>query len=240
MDEKANLSIAIDGPAGAGKSTIARLVAERLGYLHLNTGAMYRAITWKALQEKVDLDDEDALVELAEGCDIRFEDNGGRVILDGVDVSQQIRFPEVDRNISTVVKFPRLRQIMVQQQRHVGKDGRFVSEGRDVTTVVFPDADVKIYLDASLEERARRRHSELVEKGHEIDPEQVREDTSRRDVADKTREHGPLRVAPDAVSIDTTDMTIEQVVEAIVATVNQAFRKILSKKEIQERQAHGY
>jgi cytidylate kinase len=210
------LVIAIDGTAGAGKSTVARLVAEKLGYLYINTGAMYRAFTWRALQEGVDLEDEDALVKLAKNCEISFEDNGSRVILNGLDVSQQIRFPEVDRSISTVVKFPRLREIMVQQQRLIGRKGKIVSEGRDVTTVVFPDADVKIYLDASLGERSRRRHRELEERGHRLDLRQVKEDTAKRDTADKTREHGPLRVAPGAVLVDTTDMTIEQVVEKIV------------------------
>jgi len=221
MQEMDDLVIAIDGPAGAGKSTIARLVAERLGCLYINTGAMYRAVTWKALQEGTDLEDEDALVELAKRCEITFGDNGSRVILNDLDVSQQIRFPEVDKNISTVVKFPRLREIMVKQQQRMGQGGRVVSEGRDVTTVVFPDADVKIYLDASLSERARRRCLELKEKGHELGLTQVAEDTVRRDAADKTREHGPLKVAPDAISVDTTNMTIEQVVESIVAIVER-------------------
>ncbi len=138
MAKKTNLVIAIDGPAGSGKSTVARLVAERLGYLFLNTGAMYRAVTWQALNEKIDLEDEDALVELAKRCDISFENNGDRVALNGLDISQQIRFPEVDKNISTVVKFPRLRAVMVRQQQLMGQAGGVVSEGRDVTTVVFP------------------------------------------------------------------------------------------------------
>ena len=217
MEESANFVIAIDGPAGAGKSTVARSVAEKLGYLYINTGAMYRAVTWKALQEGTDLENEDALVELAGRCRISFEGNGNSVILNGFNVSKQIRYPEVDEHISTVVKFPRVREIMVQQQQRMGQSGRVVSEGRDVTTVVFPNADVKIYLDASLNERARRRHVELRHKGHSLDPVQVMKDTSRRDTADRTRDHGPLRIAQDAVIVDTTNMTIEQVVEKIVA-----------------------
>lgn len=209
--------IAIDGPAGSGKSTIARLVAEKLGYLYINTGAMYRAVTWKALQEGVDLEDEEALAKLAKRCEISFQNNGKTVILDGIDISKEIRFPEVDRNISPVVKFPKVREIMVKQQRLLGQKGKVVSEGRDVTTVVFPHADIKIYLDASLAERAKRRHKELVEKGHDLSLAEVEKDTARRDTSDKTREHGPLRIASDAIIVDTTGMTISQVVDKIVA-----------------------
>ncbi len=216
--------IAIDGPAGAGKSTVAKLVAEKLGYIYINTGAMYRAITWKALQEKIDLEDEDALVQIAERSHISFADGGSRVLLDGLDITSQTRAPEVDRNISTVVKFPRLRKIMVEQQRQLGMKNSIVSEGRDLTTVVFPDAEVKIYLDASIEERARRRQIELLEKGYNLSLEQVINETARRDEMDKTRECGPLKIADSAIIIDTTNLSIEQVVSAILNIV-KCFQK---------------
>ena len=213
--------IAIDGPAGAGKSTVARLVAKRLGYLYINTGAMYRAITLKALQNGIDLENENKLVELAKDSKISFEDGGSRVILDGNDVSQEIRTPEIDKKISVVVKHPHLREIMVKQQQDIGKQGNAVSEGRDLTTVVFPDAEVKIYLDASLDERTKRRYEELKQKGYDLDVIQVQKDTARRDESDKTREHGPLRLAQDAILLDTTGMNIEQVIESILDIVKK-------------------
>ena len=213
--------IAIDGPAGAGKSTVARLVAKRLGYLYINTGAMYRAVTLKALQNGIDLENENELVELAKGSKINFEGGGSRVILNGNDISQEIRTPEIDKKISTVVKHPRLREIMVRQQQDIGKQGDAVSEGRDLTTVVFPDAEVKIYLDASIDERTKRRYEELKQKGYDLDLTQVKNDTARRDESDKTREHGPLRLAQDAILLDTTGMNIEQVVESIIEIVEK-------------------
>ncbi|MDQ1318199.1 MAG: CMP/dCMP kinase [Candidatus Poribacteria bacterium] len=213
--------IAIDGPAGAGKSTVARLVAKRLGYLYINTGAMYRAFTLKALQNEIDLENENKLVELAKDSKISFENGGSRVILDGNDVSQEIRTPEIDKKISVVVKHSRLREIMVKQQQDIGKQGDAVSEGRDLTTVVFPDAEVKIYLDASLDERTKRRYKELKQKGYDLDVTQVQKDTARRDESDKTRKHGPLRLAQDAILLDTTGMNIEQVIESILDIVKK-------------------
>ncbi|MFQ6041012.1 MAG: (d)CMP kinase [Candidatus Poribacteria bacterium] len=210
------LVIAIDGPAGSGKSTVARLVAERLGYLYLNTGAMYRAMTLKALKTGVDLNNEAALIDVAENCVIEFADGGVKTLLDGVDVSNELHLPIVDKVISDIVKISGVRRAMVAQQQRIGEQGCIVTEGRDVTTVVFPNADVKIYLDASLKERAKRRYKELKEKGEKISLSEVEADMRMRDEKDSSREDSPLRVAPDATVIDTTDLTIEGVVEAIL------------------------
>ncbi|HIE28993.1 TPA: (d)CMP kinase [Candidatus Poribacteria bacterium] len=210
------LIIAIDGPAGSGKSTVAKLVAEKLGYLYLNTGAMYRAVTLKALSAGVDLDDESALIDVAENCVIEFANSGTKTLLDGVDVSNELHLPHVDKVISDIVKIPGVRRAMVAQQQRIGEQGGIVTEGRDVTTVVFPDADVKIYLDASLEERAKRRYKELKEKGEEISLDEVEADMRMRDEKDSSREDSPLRVAADATVIDTTHLTIEEVIEVIL------------------------
>ena len=213
------LVIAIDGPAGSGKSTISRLVAEKLGYLYLNTGAMYRAVTLKALNMGIDLDDEAALIDIAENSVIEFADGGTKTLLDGVDVSNEIHLPIVDKVISDVVKISGVRHAMVAQQQRIGKQGGVVTEGRDVTTVVFPNADVKIYLNASLKERARRRYTELKEEGEEISLSEVEADMRERDEKDSSREDSPLRVAADASVIDTTNFTIEESVEAILALI---------------------
>ena len=209
------LVIAIDGPAGSGKSTVAKLVAEKLGYLYLNTGAMYRAVTLKALRTGVDSNDEVALIEVAENCVIELADGGTRTLLDGVDVSDELHLPIVDKVISDIVKISAVRRAMVSQQQRIGREGGVVTEGRDVTTVVFPNADLKIYLDASIEMRAKRRYKELKEKGEGIPLSEVEADMQMRDKKDSSREDSPLRVAADAIVIDTTNLTIEESVEAI-------------------------
>ena len=209
------LIIAIDGPAGSGKSTVAKRIAEKLDYLYLNTGAMYRAVTLKAIRNRIDKDDEARLIKIAETCKIDFADNGAKTLLDGVDVSAEIRLPEVDKVISDIVKIPGVRRALVVQQQRIGRDGGIVTEGRDVTTVVFPNADMKIYLDASVEERARRRYAEMEERGESISFEEVKEDIYRRDKIDSSREESPLKIAEDAIVLDTTKLSIEEVVEAI-------------------------
>ncbi len=217
------LVIAIDGPSGSGKSTVTKRVAERLGYLYLNTGAMYRAVTLKAMKAGVDLNDEATLVDIAENCTINFADGGAKTFLDGVDVSAEIHLPQVDKVISDIVKIPGVRRAMVAQQQKFGERGGIVTEGRDVTTVVFPDADIKIYLDATLDTRARRRYLELRSKGAEISLKEVTADMRARDAKDSTREDSPLQIAADATVVDTTSLTIEEVVETIVlmCTINR-------------------
>jgi len=211
------LVIAIDGPSGAGKGTISRTLSETLGYRHIDTGAMYRAVGWKALQEQLSLDDEAAIAALAQRADIVVE--GGVVSIDGHDVTRAIRTPEIDKAATAVARLPRVREVLVARQRALGAGGGIVMEGRDIGTVVFPDADVKIYLDAAPEERARRRANDPAHTGSQGGQAAVAAAIQARDTADTTRTVSPLTLADDAVRIDTTHMPIAEVVERVLALV---------------------
>lgn len=204
--------IAIDGPAGSGKSTVARRLAERLGLEYLDTGAMYRSVAFAAMAREVDLADADAIVEVARNSDIQVDD--ASVIVDGVDATTQIRGPEVTRSVSTVAAISGVRDVLrVRQRAWVMERGGGVLEGRDIGTVVFPDAELKVYLSASAMVRAERRAGEV----SALDYETVAADLAARDAADSSRQHDPLIQAPDAVHIDTTDLTVDQVVDELIA-----------------------
>lgn len=205
--------VAIDGPAGSGKTTVAKLLAEDLRIFYLDTGATYRALTYAALENNLDLSDKGALERLAENLNLKIE--GSNIYLNGVEINGKIRTPRIDKNISIVVSFPEVREIMVNLQKKLAGKGDFVVEGRDITTVVFPSAEYKFYLDANPRIRAERRFEELKEKGLDIDFEETKKDLEKRDCADKNRKAGPLKISKDAVVIDTSNLTIEGSVEEI-------------------------
>ena len=215
------LLIAIDGPPGAGKGTVARVIAARLTYRHVDTGAMYRAVAWKAVQEKLDLSDEDALAALA--ARVAIEAGDGVITVDGHDVRAAIRTPEIDAAAAAVARQPRVREVLIEQQREMGAQGGVVMEGRDIGTVVFPEADVKVYLDASPEERARRRAHDPAHaagKGGAA-VQDVASALAARDRSDTTRAASPLALAADAVLIDTTGLPIDEVVDRVMALVQK-------------------
>lgn len=217
---KKGLIIAIDGPAASGKSTVAQRVAKELGYTYVDTGAMYRALTLKALKKKIDLNDDKALVEVARNTKISLKNNKDcslKIFLDGKDVTKQIRKPEVTNKVGYIANIAPLRSIMVKKQRDFGKRGSIVIEGRDVTSVVFPDADRKFYLDASFNERLKRRHKQLIlDHKEEIPIRKLKGDIETRDKKDKRRRIGALKRVKDAIYIDTTNLTIPQVVKEIL------------------------
>ncbi len=216
--------VASDGPAGSGKSTTARRVAERLGYLYLDTGAMYRALTWMALAAGIDPRDEAAVSRLAETSplDVRKGDGGPRVFAGGEDVTAHLRRPDVSRQVSWVARVPAARRTLVALQRRIAARGGVVVEGRDIGTVVFPEAAVKVYLDASLEERAARRLRELERAGERISLEEITRELAQRDALDSDREDSPLRRAEGAHLLDTTGLSIDEQVEAVLVWVREA------------------
>jgi len=210
-----NIIITIDGTAASGKSTTAREVAKRLGFLYLDTGAMYRAVTLKVVRDGIDPDNVEKLSRMLKSTDIVI-DRENRIWLDGEDVTFQIRTPEIDRLVSVISAIPLVRERLVMIQRELGRDGGLVCEGRDIGTVVFPKAELKIYMDAKLSERTKRRKKELGHRGIDVNADDVRQVLSSRDEIDSTRTHSPLRIPGDAVIIDTSRLTIEGQVERVL------------------------
>ncbi len=213
--------VAIDGPAGSGKSTVSKLIAEKLGLLYIDTGAMYRALTLKAMARKVDLEDGEALTELARSTKIDLLNVSGslKVFLDGEDVSGFIRTPELTNNVKFIACVPGVRREMVNLQRVIGGRSSAVLEGRDIGTVVFPEARFKFYLDADVEERSKRRHKELLAVDQKASLNDIKNDVVKRDESDMNRDVGALKRASDAVLVDTTDLSIEEVLEMLLSYI---------------------
>ncbi|MDD5465229.1 MAG: (d)CMP kinase [Candidatus Omnitrophica bacterium] len=215
--------IAVDGPSGAGKSTVARILAKKLGFLYIDTGAMYRALTLKALENNVPINDRLRIFKLAEGARIDLHNNADgslSVVLDGRDVSLDIRKPKITQVVSDLAKIKEVRQVLVKLQRELGAKGDCVLDGRDIGTVVFPDAQKKFFIDASPEERVNRRFKELRGLGQDVSEDDVAKDLANRDKIDSTRKASPLRKAEDAIYIDTTKLSIEQVVGKMMGHIS--------------------
>lgn len=211
--------IAVDGPAGAGKSTVSKMLAQRLGFLYIDTGAIYRAITLKAIQEKIDIKDTPELIAMASQTTIDLineQDSSLKIFLDGRDVTLEIRKPHITKLVSDISKLKDIREVALGLQRKLGKQRDSVLDGRDIGTVVFPDADKKFYIDAEFNERVKRRYEELKELGQDVSLKEIENDLHNRDTIDSTRECAPLKKAEDAIYIDTTNMSIEEVVDSML------------------------
>lgn len=227
------LIIAIDGPAASGKSTTAKLVAEKLGYLFVDTGAMYRAMTLKVLKQNIDVNDAEQIGKLAEKTSIRLERHNGslKVFLDGEDVTKEIRTRRVTNAVSAVSSIKKVREVMVREQRRMGEDGGIVLEGRDIGTVVFPNADIKIFMIADPKERARRRQKELEQHGVKVSLEELVQEITVRDKKDSSREVSPLRKADDAIVLDTSNLTVKQQVEFIITKAKEVLYQLEKKAQ---------
>ncbi|MFQ5925591.1 MAG: (d)CMP kinase [Dehalococcoidia bacterium] len=213
--------IAIDGPVASGKSTLGRLLAQRLGYRFVDTGAMYRALTWWAIKLSIDLEDEEKLSQLAANTKIEFAPPADNVLVDGDDVTRELQNWEVEAGVSLVARVAGVRKVLVEQQRGLGQKGKIVMAGRDIGTTVLPHAELKVYLVASVEERARRRYLELVERAEAADYEAILADLIRRDEIDSERSISPLQPAPEARIIDTDGLSAHQVLSEILSMMGQ-------------------
>jgi len=227
--EQKKITIAIDGPAASGKSTTAKLVAQKLGYLHIDTGAMYRALTLKAIEKKLDLSDKEKIVSLAQTSTIRLEGGNptAKVFFDDADITDKIRTPQVSRSVSTVSSYQGVREVMVREQQRIAAQGGVVLEGRDIGTVVLPLAELKIFMFASVQERVKRRRKDLALCGIEAEDQELIREIEARDQKDSTRDISPLLKAADAIELDTSNLTIEEQVDFIAALA----KKIIHKKE---------
>lgn len=217
------MKIAIDGPAGAGKSTVAKRIARQLRFTYIDTGAMYRALTWNAMQKGIDLNDTQALTALAHSIDIQFQftPEQQRVICNGYDVTSVIRSPEVSAAVSIVAAQTQVREVMVKAQQQMAQHLDVVVDGRDIGERVLPDADFKFFLTASLEERVARRQLDLINQGYQVDIESIRQDIIQRDRMDMERETGALKILPDSIVIDTTGLSIEEVCAQILTIIEE-------------------
>lgn len=219
--------IAIDGPAGSGKSTAAKNIAQKLGFTYLDTGAMYRAITFLVLQKGI-ADDVNSVIEMARkiSLKLKFEDGVTRVFVDGVEVTEEIRKPEVNSKVSDISKIPEVRAEMVKIQKRIGSEGNIIAEGRDVTTVVFPEADFKIFMTATLEERTRRRFKEFQEKNVNISIDEVKANLQMRDEIDSNRSVSPLKKADDALEFDNSNINIEEELNILLDKIEEIRKKV--------------
>jgi cytidylate kinase len=226
--KKNGLIIAIDGPAAVGKSTMGKLIARELGFLYIDTGAIYRAITWKVLKNNINLYDEDIILNLVSNICITIEGANSKslndyyhIFVDGEDVTEEIRNPRIDQNVSQIARLPKIRKQLIYLQRKLAEKGNIVMEGRDIGSVILPKADIKFYFTASEEERIRRRYKELINKGYSVDYEEVKKQIIQRDKIDSKRKYAPLIKAKDAILIDSTEKSIEEVKDKILKIVNK-------------------